>query len=380
MSEIEKGWIEKAIELVDHSDIDNHVVKASAAAELATLRTKIQDEFDIASGYYKQLQKAQATGEAQNAEIAEMQAAESLGFERVMGANKAYNQAHGIEDERHTDLGVLVGWLMDERTAQAKQTWPPLLPPWPFEAMQRAASRACDVMSECVEHGECEGADRAEMKEAEKQLLDALLDNSSGSPNGSQAAPTDYEHPDELARLRRKQHETTLKHGDIASRVVTEWLEEYQGEDATGDILLHLEADRARGALTELEVLIIGALERTQATQIETMRESLDHSATLLGNVIQAFGDEEGDSAEMILADCGDGIVQIRKTLSSTPSTVAVVPLERLREIEWAKDVKILPVGAWAQCCPACHGLTWAEHEPDCWLHAAIRAAEKETH
>jgi hypothetical protein len=32
------GWIEKAIALVDHGDIDNRVVKASAAAELAALR------------------------------------------------------------------------------------------------------------------------------------------------------------------------------------------------------------------------------------------------------------------------------------------------------------------------------------------------------
>jgi len=37
----ERGWIEKAIALVDHRDIDNHAVKASAAAELVTLRAEL---------------------------------------------------------------------------------------------------------------------------------------------------------------------------------------------------------------------------------------------------------------------------------------------------------------------------------------------------
>jgi len=46
-----------------------------------------------------------------------------------------------------------------------------------IEELQRAASRACSVMSECVEHGECSGADRAEMKAAKKELLDALPGN-----------------------------------------------------------------------------------------------------------------------------------------------------------------------------------------------------------
>lgn len=34
------GWIEKAIALVDHRSVDNHAVKASAAAELAALRAE----------------------------------------------------------------------------------------------------------------------------------------------------------------------------------------------------------------------------------------------------------------------------------------------------------------------------------------------------
>jgi hypothetical protein len=36
------SWIEKAIELVDHGDIDNHVVKASARAELAEKDARIE--------------------------------------------------------------------------------------------------------------------------------------------------------------------------------------------------------------------------------------------------------------------------------------------------------------------------------------------------
>jgi hypothetical protein len=44
-----------------------------------------------------------------------------------------------------------------------------------IERLQRAASRACDVMSECVTHSECSGADRAEMRAAEKALVDEIL-------------------------------------------------------------------------------------------------------------------------------------------------------------------------------------------------------------
>ncbi len=50
-----------------------------------------------------------------------------------------------------------------------------------------------------------------------------------------------------------------------------------------------------------------------------------------------------------------------------------LVPVEWLREIEWAKDIKILPEGIWAQCCPGCHGIMEQGHAPDCWLGNAIK-------
>lgn len=56
------GWIEQAIALVDHRDIDNHVVKASATAELAALRADLarteelrRREQNTVFGLYKQI-------------------------------------------------------------------------------------------------------------------------------------------------------------------------------------------------------------------------------------------------------------------------------------------------------------------------------------
>jgi len=45
------GWIEKAIALVDHRSVDNHAVKASAAAELAALRARVVTLETVISDY-----------------------------------------------------------------------------------------------------------------------------------------------------------------------------------------------------------------------------------------------------------------------------------------------------------------------------------------
>jgi hypothetical protein len=61
--------------------------------------------------------KADAELAALQAEMADLHAAESMGFARSAEANSLYNQAHGITDGRWPDLGVLLRWLMDERAA-----------------------------------------------------------------------------------------------------------------------------------------------------------------------------------------------------------------------------------------------------------------------
>jgi exonuclease VII small subunit len=50
--------------------------------------------------------------------------------------------------------------------------------------------------------------------------------------------------------------------------------------------------------------------------------------------------------------------------------TMRLVPLERLREIEWSGDEDGWP------SCPACGGLQGCAHKPDCWLAAAIAGKE----
>jgi len=68
------GWIEKAIALVDHGDIDNHVVKASAAAELAALRAE-NERLRLASDDLYALTSENA---AQARQIAALREAESI--------------------------------------------------------------------------------------------------------------------------------------------------------------------------------------------------------------------------------------------------------------------------------------------------------------
>ena len=55
---------------------------------------------------------------------------------------------------------------------------------------------------------------------------------------------------------------------------------------------------------------------RATDEQLAKAREALHHSSQLLENSLQAFGDEEGESAGMVLADCRDGIAQNRAVLA----------------------------------------------------------------
>jgi len=76
------GWIEKAIALVDHGDIDNHVVKASASAELAALRVektahdnRLKAEIEVSGHYWQQLCAAKDENAAQARQIAALREA-----------------------------------------------------------------------------------------------------------------------------------------------------------------------------------------------------------------------------------------------------------------------------------------------------------------
>lgn len=78
------------------------------------------------------------------------------------------------------------------------------------------------------------------------------------------------------------------------------------------------------GELRELEASDIAAILQREYGDIhhapdpaiEKAREALRHSSQSLKNVLQAFGDEEGESAQMVLADCRDGIAQERQALA----------------------------------------------------------------
>ncbi|MFA5054112.1 MAG: hypothetical protein WC565_08630, partial [Parcubacteria group bacterium] len=52
---------------------------------------------------------------------------------------------------------------------------------------------------------------------------------------------------------------------------------------------------------------------------------------------------------------------------SLPPSDMRLVPVERLREIEWSANEDGWPA------CPACGGLEGCAHKPDCWLGAILK-------
>jgi hypothetical protein len=100
----------------------------------------------------------------------------------------------------------------------------------------------------------------------------------STKPAGESVTPAPAE--DKAAQNLAK-HKDTLRRGDIASRLVSEWLEEYVREDDVHkDILLHLEGDAARCALCELEVRIMGLLREDAPAGafvgLEKLREAID--------------------------------------------------------------------------------------------------------
>lgn len=87
-----RGAIEQAINLLDHGDIDIHVIKADAAQELKALREQ-------ASAHDRYISNVHA---------------------RTVEASAAYNEAHGITDGRWPDLGELLRWLLAERAEKSR--------------------------------------------------------------------------------------------------------------------------------------------------------------------------------------------------------------------------------------------------------------------
>jgi hypothetical protein len=76
------------------------------------------------------------------------------------------------------------------------------------------------------------------------------------------------------------------------------------------------------------------------------------------------------DSSTEILSRCEDGRREIAVALTGTPSGLAVVPVARLREIEYAATSNDESL----DICPVCRD---NPHKAECWLAQAIESAEK---
>jgi len=120
-----------------------------------------------------------------------------------------------------------------------------------------------------------------------------------------------------------------------------------------------LHAERRRNAIAGQATMEEAyATIQAQARQIAALREALHY-------VLEHLELKRPDLAAKDAAEA----------LSSVPpSSMRLVPLEGLREIEWAGWDETLQV----PCCPACmttQGLGDG-HAPDCWLAAAIAGKE----
>jgi hypothetical protein len=125
-----------------------------ARAELAALHQDLDDTklalLDMEGQY-----------EAGLALIADLRAAEFISHERMVLASVRYNQAHGITDGSWPDLGVLLHWFMDEKSAlQADNA-----------RLEAEKQNEFDIASGYYKRWQKAQADNARMREA----LDASL-------------------------------------------------------------------------------------------------------------------------------------------------------------------------------------------------------------
>jgi len=114
-------------------------------------------------------------------------------------------------------------------------------------------------------------------------------------------------------------------------------------------------------ASASAELAALRAENEAQARQIAALREALEECVSEIA--------ELASDGEYALSSGPRG----KSVLDSvSPSSMRLVPLERLREIEWSGDEDGWP------SCPACGGLQGCAHKPDCWLGKLIAGKETE--
>jgi len=152
----------------------------------------------------------------------------------------------------------------------------------------------------------------------------------------------------------------SIRIGYLAGNGQTLWVVEGGGEDAYRPILADAISEAARAELAALR-----ADNAAQARQIAALREALVevHSGYL------ADPDESADFNWDVWA------TKAESALSSVPpSSMRLVPLERLREIEWLESHN----GDEPLSCPVCLRYQSFDHKPDCWLGKLIAGKETE--
>jgi hypothetical protein len=115
--------------------------------------------------------------------------------------------------------------------------------------------------------------------------------------------------------------------------------------------------------------------------EIERLREALEHAASYMVTLCMDRPVHEGGEVvgHWQTVDWLIGLRELAEeshsiALSSLPpSDMRLVPVERLREIEWQEnDTSVNEPDS----CPACKRYRDRCHAPDCWLGNALRDAE----
>jgi len=131
-----------------------------------------------------------------------------------------------------------------------------------------------------------------------------------------------------------------------------------------------LHAERRRNAIAGQATMEEAyATIQAQARQIAALREALESL-----DILTVPEDEPSANVALRLSLM---IQKARSVLRSVPpSSMRLVPLERLREIEWAWHHCEETGEEWQQC-PVCGGYEKGSgHGPHCWLSAAIAGKE----
>jgi len=137
------------------------------------------------------------------------------------------------------------------------------------------------------------------------------------------------------------------------------------------DLIVEMHAKDAEIArLREaVELAALRAANAEQEKQIETLIAACSNARHDCGCVLSRamLVPEDKDRLNETVGRC-------KEALSSLPpSDMRLVPVKLLCEIEWSNTIQSRDY-----CCPACSADKRDGHEPDCWLAAAIRAAERE--